>query len=378
MLRVLTIVLLVGLAAGRATAQDPNSGPRDGAAVEALADSAAIADTGGELVLLPVLGYTPDTGLLLGGLALRFFHLDPPGEDSRPSVVSPIVIFTLKKQLLIFLGTDLNWGEGRWHAGLMPSYQKFPDDYYGIGRDTQVDPLENYTPEQFAFEGMLERRVVGDLRLGVGYQVAKHQLLKTEPGGELADGQVPGTETTVLSAPGLLAGWDSRDNTWSPWRGLWLQTGVAFFRPGWGSDYDFTEYSVDLRTYVPTGERSTLAVQLLGRSLDGEAPFYQLPRLGGESGLRGYTGGRFLDNTMALVRTEWRTGPVWKRFGAVVFAGIGDVAPRTGDLTTAAQLTTVGLGLRWMVSEQEKVNVRMDFGFGKDDSGFYLSLGEAF
>ena len=378
MLRTLAVCLLLGACAAVAAAQDPHDGPRDGAAAEALADTADTAAGRGQLVLLPVLGYTPDTGLLLGGLALRFFHLDPPGEDARPSVISPVVVFTLKNQVMVFLGSDLNWGEGRWHAGLQPSYQKFPDDYYGIGRDTPVEPLESYTPEQFAFEGMIERRIAADLRVGVGYQVAKHQLLETAPGGELAGGQVPGTGTAVLSAPGLLAGWDSRDNTWSPRRGLWLQTGLSFFRDGWGSDYDFTESFVDLRRYWPTGERSALAVQALGRSLDGQAPFFHLPRLGGQNGLRGYSGGRFIDNTLVMVRTEWRTGPVWKRFGAVVFAGLGDVAPGVGDLTTAAGLTTWGLGLRWLINPAEKVNVRMDFGFGKDDSGFYLSLGEAF
>ncbi len=378
MLRTLAICLLLGSCAAGAAAQDPHDGPRDGAAAEALADTAGTPDNRDQLILLPVLGYTPDTGLLLGGLALRFFHLDPPGEDARPSVISPVVIFTLKNQVMIFLGTDFNWDEGRWHAGLQPSYQKFPDDYYGIGRDTPVDPLESYTPEQFAFEGMIERRIAGDLRVGVGYQVAKHQLLEIAPDGELAGGQVPGTGTAMLSAPGLLAGWDSRDHTWSPQRGLWLQTGLSIYRNGWGSDYDFTESFVDLRKYWPTGERSALAVQAAGRNLDGQAPFFHLPRLGGDRGLRGYSGGRFIDNTMVMVRAEWRTGPVWKRFGAAVFAGMGDVAPGVGDLTTAAGLTTWGLGLRWLINRGEKVNVRMDFGFGKDDSGFYLSLGEAF
>ena len=378
MLRTLAITLLVGSCAAAARAQDPHDRPRDGSALEALADSSAVVEQDGSLVLLPVLGYTPDTGLLLGGLALRFFHLEPPDEDARPSVISPVVVYTLKNQVMVFLGTDLNWGGNRWHAGLMPSYQKFPDDFYGIGRDTPVDPLESYTPEQFAFEGMIERRVAGDLRLGIGYQVAKHQLLETEPGGALAGGQVAGTGTSVLSAPGLLAGWDSRDNTWSPRRGLWLQTGLSFYRDAWGSDYHYTESFVDLRRYWPTGERSSLALQAVGRDIDGVAPFFRLPRLGGQNGLRGYAGGRFIDDTMVMVRTEWRTGPVWKRFGAVAFAGMGDVAPGVGDLTTAAGLTTWGLGLRWLVNTEEKVNVRMDFGFGKDDSGFYLSLGEAF
>ncbi|MBE0565950.1 MAG: BamA/TamA family outer membrane protein [Krumholzibacteria bacterium] len=370
-------VLLLCLAAAAASAQDPQAERRVAEAAGALADTALVPAGRGDTVILPVLGYTPDTGLMLGGFALRLFYLDPPSDEARPSAISPVVIYTLKNQWLVFLGTDLNWGDGRWHAGLVPGYQKFPDDYYGIGRDTPVDPLENYTPEQFSFEGMIEREVLGELRLGLGYRVAKHQLLEIEPGGVMAGG-LPGAEKSVLSAPGLLAAWDTRDNTWAPRRGLWAQTGVSFYREGWGSDYRFTEHSADLRGYLPVGGTGTLAGQFLYRSLDGTAPFYHLPRLGGEGGLLGYGGGRFIDRTMTLARAEWRSGPVLGRFGGVLFAGVGDVAPRPGGLTTAAGLTTFGLGLRWAVSPEEKVNIRMDFGFGKDDSGFFLSLGEVF
>jgi len=31
-----------------------------------------------------------------------------------------------------------------------------------------------------------------------------------------------------------------------------------------------------------------------------------------------------------------------------------------------------------VLSHEEMVNIRVDFGFGNDDSGFFLSLGEAF
>jgi len=371
------LVLAAWLAATAAAAQDPARNRRVAQGAEAVADTAVVKERG-DTVLLPILGYTPDTGLMLGALALRFFYLDPPGDDTRPSVFSPVVIFTFKSQLMIFVGTDLNWGDGRWHAGLMPSYQKFPDDFYGIGRDVPADPIETYTPEQFAFEGMLEREIVGELRLGVNYRVAKHHLLETEPGGFLDSGLVPGTGNEVMSAPGLQLAWDTRDHTWAPRRGLWLQGGVSFYREGWGSDRRVTEYLVDLRGYVPVGARGALAGQIQYTSLDGDAPFYQMPRLGGQSGLRGYSGGRYLDRTMTLARAEWRSGPVWKRFGGVAFAGIGDVAPRPSALTTTAQLYTFGFGVRYTLSEEEKVNIRVDFGFGNDDGGFYLSLGEAF
>lgn len=374
---ILALVLGLAGAALAAPVQDPQAERRVAEAAGALADTALVPPERGDTVVLPIVAYSPDTGLMLGGFALRLFYLDPSAEGARPSAISPVVIYTLKNQWLVFLGTDLVWDEGRWHAAVVPGYQKFPDDWYGLGRGTPADPLESYTPEQFSLEGLIERKVLGELRLGLGYRVAKHQLLETEPGGVLAAG-LPGTEKSILSAPGLLAAWDTRDNTWSPRRGLWVQAGVSFSRDGWGSDYRFDEHSADLRGYLPAGDRGTLAAQVLYRSVDGIAPFYHLPRLGGEGGLRGYAGGRFLDRTMALARAKWRSGPVWKRLGAVVFAGAGDVAPRPGALTAAAGLTTFGLGLRWTVSPQEKVNIRMDFGFGKDDGGFFLSLGEVF
>ncbi|MBD3386034.1 hypothetical protein GF407_14050 [candidate division KSB1 bacterium] len=39
---------------------------------------------------------------------------------------------------------------------------------------------------------------------------------------------------------------------------------------------------------------------------------------------------------------------------------------------------TYGLGLRFQLNPKENINVRLDFGFGKESSGLYLAIGEAF
>ena len=377
LLLTLLLAVLALVAAEPAHAQSTSAEKKVAERAAVVTDSTVV-NQQGDTVILPILGYTPDTGLMLGATVMKFFYLDPPGPGTRSSVFSPVFIYTLKSQTMIFLGTDLNWGGGRWHAGLVPSYQKFPDDFYGIGRDVGTEPLESYTPEQFAFEGMIERKTLSQLRLGVGYRVIKHHLLEVEPGGDLESGAVPGAETSVVSAPGLLLAWDTRDNTWAPLTGSWFQTGVSFYREAFGSDFEWTEYTVDVRGYLPLGERAVLAGQALYVCGDGEVPFYRMQRLGGDSGLRGYAAGRFIDRTKALVRTEWRSGEVWARMGVTVFAGLGDVSPTPAKLTTAAHLYTYGFGLRFTFSRDERVNIRMDFGFGNDDSGFFLSLGEAF
>jgi len=202
--------------------------------------------------------------------------------------------------------------------------------------------------------------------------------VKLDPDGQLASGSVRGVENSTVSGPGLSLAWDTRDHTWEPSRGLWLQLGARWARDGFGSDYDFNEFNADLRGYVSLGERTVLAGQLLGSRLEQDVPFFVLPKLGGEYGLRGYRGGLYRDNVRVLGRAEIRRDAVWKRLGVVGFAGLGDVAPTPGKVTTTGSLWTAGFGLRYLLDRGEKVKIRLDFGWGNGDSGFYLSLGEVF
>jgi hypothetical protein len=68
---------------------------------------------------------------------------------------------------------------------------------------------------------------------------------------------------------------------------------------------------------------------------------------------------------------------VWKRFGAIGFAGFGEVASEIGDFELKSFMHSVGIGLRYRLVPAEKLNTRMDCGWSKDSSGFYLALTEA-
>lgn len=342
-----------------------------------LPDSVLEKDGRGNTLILPVVGYTPDTSVMLGAAVLRFFYLEE-GPEARPSVFSPTAIYTLKNQIMIFLGSDLNWGGGQWHSQFGPSYVKFPDQFYGIGRDVSLDDEEDYTPERIAFKGMIEREWIGELRLGVSYRVQRHRLLEVQEGGIIAGGDLPGTESSWVSSPGFTAGVDTRDNTWYPTRGVRMTFRAHWARDWIGSDYDFEMTELDLRGYRVLGDKVVLGGQFMATSLDGSPPFYMLPRLGGDEGLRGYRGSLYRDRVAAFGRLELRRMEIYKRLGGVVFGGIGDVAPGISKLTLTERLWSAGFGLRYAFDQTEKVNIRLDFGWGNGDSGFFLSLGEAF
>ena len=368
-LAALPLLADAGDPAGEVSEDEADAAPE---ALAALADTAA-AGGGSHTLVLPILGYTPDTSVMLGASVLRFFQLDPAVETS---VFSPVLVYTVKKQTIFFLGTNLYWGRQR--ADIMPGYERFPDQFYGIGRDARKEDEEDYTPEKIELRATWDYEIASDVHLGANYHLLAHRLRKVTDGGLLDSGLVPGVERATLSGPGLQASLDSRDNIWSARSGLWLQGLVRFYGATWGSDYRYAHYETDLRAYLPVGETSVLACQVLATRHDGDAPFFTLPRLGGYDGLRGYRQSRYLDRTVVLARVEWRSGEVLGRFGWVGFAGIGDVAPRPGLLTLAAELWTVGGGLRYTLDERERVKLRLDVGFGNGDSGFYLAFGEAF
>lgn len=380
MIRILRSALLIGVClAGLSSISRAASEADSQAAVDTtVADADTVAAGQASTVLLPVIGYTPDTGLMLGVAALRFFYLEPAGPDTRPSVFSPTFIYTLKNQVMVFLGTEFNWDRGRSNAGIFPSYVKFPDRFYGIGRDVSLEDEEDYTPERIAVGLRYNREVWGELRLGAEYRFMRHHLDEIEPDGQLASGAIPGTDDSSVSVPAVTLSWDTRDNIWSPARGLWLQLNVGVSSGTLGSDYDFNQFTGDFRGYRAMGEKTVWAAQLLATGLDGDPPFFYYPRLGGEDGLRGYRGGLYLDKTRVLGRVEYRRSEIIGRFGGVLFAGIGDISPHLGDLTLAANLWSAGLGIRYLWDEGEKLKIRLDFGWGNGDSGFYLSLGEAF
>jgi hypothetical protein len=69
---------------------------------------------------------------------------------------------------------------------------------------------------------------------------------------------------------------------------------------------------------------------------------------------------------------------VWRRIGAVFFAGTGQVASEPDAFHRDGFHTAAGFGFRFVLSRSEELNLRFDFGFSEDGGGFYVGLGEAF
>jgi len=371
------LAISVALAPGWAAAQETGS-DEDGADTPAAqpADTASEED-GSSLIPLPVVFYQPETGLGFGVTAINYYRMTPGDTVGPPSSLSLVGIYTTKNQLILGVGSEMYLGQDRWRISSAVSYSKFPTKYWGIGNDTPDSAEEDYTPKALTARIWPQKRIAPGWYAGLAVNVIDRQVSEAVDGGLIDSGLAPGVDDEQSLGLGASLIRDTRDNTIYPRRGSYHKLLADFFADVWFADNGFAVYTLDLRRYFPVTRTHVLAVRGLGMATSGKPPFDQYPQLGGESLLRGYYQGRYRDRTLLAFQAEYRL-PLFWRFGAAGFAGVGQVAPDLGAIGLDRFWVGGGAGLRFLLAKREGLNIRADFAFGEGSSGFYLSIGEAF
>ena len=118
-----------------------------------------------------------------------------------------------------------------------------------------------------------------------------------------------------------------------------------------------------------------IATDIYGRFNGKDSPWALREELGGGYRMRGYYAGRYIDNSIVSCQAELRQR-IYKRIGCTVWGGCGTVFPRLGEFEWKNILPSYGLGFRWEF--KHRVNIRVDYGFGKHTSGFIFNINEAF
>ncbi len=330
------------------------------------------------VVFLPVLYYTPETKTAGGALVVKTFHAASSEKSGRPSTIAPSFIYTQKRQLIGEIFADLYLNRDVYHFTGTLGYSKFPDKFYGVGNQTSRHLEEDYTPRTAYLNAGFQKKIRPGLHLGLLYTFKHIEILQITAGGLLAAKNILGSDGGKLSGAGLSASYDTRDNIYYPAAGSYYNFAINWFDGVIGSDYTFTNYNFDGRQYFPITASQVLAAQAFLNFISGAPPFQAMSQLGGKTLLRGYYAGRYRDKNLAVVQTEYRS-PLWRRFGWVAFFGCGEVADQLSRFALHDFKTSYGVGLRYAVSPKEKINLRLDLGFGKDPFvGPLITIGEAF
>ncbi|UOQ69972.1 outer membrane protein assembly factor [Hymenobacter cellulosilyticus] len=139
----------------------------------------------------------------------------------------------------------------------------------------------------------------------------------------------------------------------------------------------FSRYVADVSSYHRLHPRAILALNYFASFTAGTAPFNALSLLGGTRRLRGYYEGRYRDQHAGLVQAELRLA-VYRQLGVVAFGGVGALGDDDALLRLNQPKAAYGGGLRFVLNRRDQLNLRLDYALGRESSGFYLTIGEAF
>jgi hypothetical protein len=326
-------------------------------------------------VIVPLLMYTPETHVGFGGLFVHFFRPPPDRKHERVSSVAFLAIATTRRQAILEAHPDFYFSGGDFHLFGKLEYQYFPDSFWGVGPHTRDRDEQRYSRERFRLRGGAQHRIVGPLYAGAVVDVMEYRATYGAE-GIFARESFVGERGGVTSGVGPSVVLDSRDSHVASRSGTFLSSSFLWFgRPV--SRYSFRKFVLDARQFFDLGKEHAIGTRFYGEIQGGDVPYYHLAMLGGDELLRGYYYGRYRDEALAAVETEYRYPVSWK-FGGVLFAGIGEVAPNVGELVDVPLRWAVGGGGRFSLSDSERLNLRLDAGFGLGTWGIYVTAREAF
>lgn len=327
----------------------------------------------------PTIAYSPETKWEIGVGAIYVFYANRD-TSNRLSEITAFTFLTLEQQYGLWMDHAFYSDKSKWFFLGKARFQQFPLLYFGIGPEVTGEELAEIGAGSIALRERFLRKVKGSFYAGVEVDFQNLSNVALDPISEQPFEEPIGLEDYTNLGIGLGLVYDDRHNVLNVRKGFFGETGFLRYDDSWGSDYSFTSYFLDGRYFIPTTKNQVLASQLFFSHVDGTAPFNQLSLMGGENIMRGYYLGRYRDNTLIALQSEYRFLPFSfsKRWGAAAFFSAGTVSESPSKIDLSYLKVAGGAGVRFLIFPSKDVYTRFDVAFTEDGPGYYIFIGEAF
>jgi len=366
--------------------------------------------------ILPVIGYAPANGFLIGG-AISFSRLfgQPPTNLSSGMLNFQV---TSKKQFIVNARSKIYLSENKWFLQGDWRLLFFTQPTYGLGINNSefnkthiyinnLDETEDDTlaePMKFKlirfYEEVSHRMGETNIFAGIGISIDQHFDIKDERLDTITGSPTyfvtnhyaysvvnnfnpvqygtNGIKFTLLT--------DTRDNISNCYKGYYASISLLTNLKIGSNSQQSMQLLYDARYYLGLSKktpRHLLAFWSWGSVLlDGTVPYMALPSIGWDtynrSG-RGFIQGRFRGLNMVYNEVEYRF-PISKNglFGGVVYLNAttaSNYAKNLFDNTAFGR----GAGFRMQLDKRARTNLTVDIGLGEDRStAIYFNLQETF
>jgi hypothetical protein len=330
----------------------------------------------GAFVIAPLPISSPAVGSGIVPVVGYIFPFSMKDKVSPPSVIGAAALVTNNGTRGFAVGGQLYLKENRYRITSGFARGNVNYDIFSNGSASLKLPL-NQTGQ--AFFGEFLRRVGWKFFLGPRF-ITGHSFLTVRPNSDTSFPIPPdiGLHTT-LTALGAQLTRDSSLNRFYPTGGTYFAFTSDFFSQTLGSKYSFQSYKATFSKYWSLSAKQVLAYNAFLCATAGSPPFYGNCIYGSDNQLRGYIAGEYFTRYQLTTQSEYRL-ELPKRFGLVVFGGIGEAIPGGRQQLYGSQkfLPSGGGGLRFQLDKKHHVNLRADIAQGRDGHTFSLAIGEAF
>ncbi|RJG05738.1 hypothetical protein D3870_06640 [Noviherbaspirillum cavernae] len=326
------------------------------------------------IITEPAVGYG-------GGLAALFFgqsmseaasQAKKSGHVTPPDIYGIALAATQNGTKAIGGGAFLSFLDDRWRYRGVVGRTDVNLDFYGGG-----DALGDDFKIGYSLKGWMSSQQAL-YRLGssdnfIGLRWIYLDLDNSFDSGREPPLLPPQSFASKSSGLGLSFEHDSRDNIFTPSRGVMAALDTMFYTPGLGSDNSFQTYRAHVFAYTPIAKSVVLGGRLDGRAARGDVPFYQLPFID----MRGVPAARYQDDNVAVAEVEARWN-VTDRWGVIGFAGVGRAWGKTQGFDDVGNKVSKGAGVRYQIARALGMWVGMDYAWGPDgERAFYIQIGNA-
>jgi hypothetical protein len=352
---------------------------------------------------LPVVGYNPANGLVVGGALSAATMLGDPANTRQSSGLLNVTV-TSKRQVIFIARMGIALPENKWLFESDLRFLIFTQETFGLGTRIGEEGTPNFAnaqPMNFNYIRVYLngfKRLSGHLYAGIGLAIDGHdrindKLLDLEATPQKITYHYDyntqnGFATNQYATNGVVLHfrWDSRDNIANPYKG-WYASIMSRHNATWlGSQKNSNGLSIDGRYYVNLVRRRPMhlvAFWLRGDFFkEGALPYLAMPSIGWDAFNRtgrGYVQGRFRGHSMAYFESEYRFPLMLNGLlGGVLFTNFTSTAG-SGQALLHTIAPAGGLGLRVKLDQKARTNISVDYGWGAAGStGLFFNLQEAF
>jgi hypothetical protein len=320
------------------------------------------------VVTEPAIGY--------GGGAVGMF-LRPRREAgsegwARPDISAVGGLATANGTWAAFAGDSSRWLDGRLRTLAGGGTGNVNLDFFGFGTD-RVDG-NRAVRYSLQFSGAVAQanwqlRPGSPWSVGVRYVYANvDPKLREEP---IFPGLSDRVRVTV-SAPTAILEYDTRDNVFTPTRGVYAESAYLVSREGLGATTDFERFDQILMGWQALPRDVTLGARVNYARASGGTPFFLRPYIG----LRGVPDVRYQGDEVVSLEVEGR----WQfhgRWSAVAFGGAGRAWSRGQRFSSTQDIGAGGAGFRYELARKFGMHVGLDVAHSRGTTAVYFIVGNA-